>query len=999
MKHKNDQFHKQYQKLNSQQKEAVDTIEGPVMVIAGPGTGKTQILTLRIAHILRQTQANPGNILALTFTQAAALNMRERLLNIIGSDAYRVNIFTFHAFCAFLIEQNPDDFWDILGMKLADEVQKVQILEGIFDTHSFSHIKPFGKPHHYVKDALGSFSELKREGVSPEELKILIDQERLVFESTPNKESKISKGKLKTEFQKKLKNIEKNNEILTAYSAYQRALREVDLYDYDDLIMSVLGKLQRDEDFRLRQMEHYQYILVDEHQDSNNAQNKIIQLLTSFHKNPNIFVVGDEKQAIFRFQGASVENFRKFTKLYPGAKLITLTNNYRSTQTILDNAIELLDVPEQKLTAHAGHTEKPIRVMIADTIGEELQAVASEIKKLIQDGTAPHELAVLVRKRAHIAPIAQALVKADVPVLVMLEEDVFKSEVVQTLLTMLEAVEYYAQEEYLFQALHLKLWDVNPLDLYTLTQSVSRRRIELSHALADMQVLQKIGINDPEKLHTWFVRLGQWYLKSKEIPCDEFIHTVVEESGLLKHILACENPIFAVAPLRELYDNIALLDIEHMWKLTDFFTYVEKMRKHNISLKVKIKTDSAGKVQLMTTHGAKGLEFDHVFIPHVQDSVWGGRKKPKLITLPDAVYEAEAIEDHDPDERRLFFVALTRARKQVHISYAKTRPDGAQALPSPYLEDIKPELMARSDVPSMQLALAPSLSSQKMLVDSFNEFVRATFSQYGLSVSALNNYIQCPWKYFYVNLVRVPSGKDKVLMFGNAVHNALTYFFSHYKESGEKSCDYLLSAFEKSAQREQFTKMEINDALVRGKQILMDYFKTYEDTFSRNIQVKVRIPEVQHTLQENAFLSSVKLTGEVDMVEYMGGSLQTVSVIDFKTGKPKSRNDIMGKTKYGDGNYFRQLVFYKLLLKHFRPTWNMQSGVLDFVQSDDKGKYHREIFDIADEDVQTLEKSIQTAVTDILSLGFWERFCDDPDCQWCHLRKSLDAKEFEGGLF
>jgi len=992
-------FQDSYNQLNNQQKEAVDTIEGPVMVIAGPGTGKTQILTLRIANILLKTQVNPSNILALTFTQAAATNMRERLGTIIGPEAHSVNIFTFHAFCSHIIEQNPDDFWSILGMKLADDVKKAQLLEKIFDDNPFELIKPFGKKYFYLPKALKAISDLKREGVSPKELKIFVAEDMKNFDSIPNKESTRIIGSLKGIYQDQLRSIKRNEELCIAYERYQQSLHEHNIYDYDDLIMSVLQKLNSDEDFRLRQMEQYQYILVDEHQDSNNAQNKIIQLLTTFHNNPNIFVVGDEKQAIFRFQGASIENIRRFSKLYKDAKIVTLSHNYRSTQTILDSAIGFLSADNQKLQAHLRHDEKPISVVIAQDPNQELSELTKRIANDVESGIKPDEIAVLTRTRVQMQSVAQALATAKLPVFMDYDQDIFDSAIVQKLLILLQAIRYYAQDEYLFPALHIDFLKFYPLDLYKLNQLVSRGRKNLADVLADPQKLADYEISHKENIHKFFNKLGEWYILCQNTPLYSLLHTVVQESGLLDHALNQPNPIVAVAPLRELYDIVQSLDQENTWKLQDLFTYLEKVKEHNIHVKIKIKTQNEGKIQVMTVHSSKGLEFDHVYIPFIQDNVWGKSAKKNLFKLPNAVYNLSDDGMGDDEEKRLFFVALTRARKQVILSYSKTAIDGVHILPSPYIEEIKQELKHNEFPEPYTVTQIQIATRQVPIIGEFKTFVQASFAKYGLSVSALNNYLQCPWKYFYVNLVRVPSGKDKILMFGNAVHNAITYFYKHYKDTGEKSYEYLLRAFDMSAEHELFTKVEIGDALVRGKQILMEYYKRYEDVFSRNVQVKYRIPEVVKGIEPVEKIESIKLTGELDLVQFIDNSLTNVSVVDFKTGRVRSRGEITGTTKEADGNYFRQLVFYKLLLHHYKPSWKMREAILDFVQPDNKGNFHRESFEITDDDMSKLEVQINNCAKDILTLGFWDRYCDQPDCQWCKLRRNLEPRFVEDGLF
>lgn len=994
-------FQNAYTQLNTAQKEAVDNIEGPVMVVAGPGTGKTQILTLRIANILLKTQINPSNILALTFTQAAAYNMRERLLSIIGPEAHQVAIFTFHAFCSEIIEEHPDDFWHLLGKKVADEVQKVEVMEKLIDAGSFEHIRPFNKPYYYVSEIIRVIGELKREGVSPQEFKQLNDADRKAFENTPDKESTRIKGKMKGVFQTQLERMDKNDELYQVYDRYDSMLSDMNLYDFDDLIVSVLGKLTTDEDFRLRIMEKYQYILVDEHQDSNNAQNKIIQLLTSHTSSPNVFVVGDEKQAIFRFQGASVENFRSFKKLYPDARLITLTENYRSTQTILDGAVGLLtDANKDLLKKQATHPEKPIQIAPLSTPAHEYTYLAQEISKDIEEDTAPNEIAVLVRTRAQVKAFAQALASSGVSVHIDVDDNIFESAMVKKLIVLLEAVHLYADDTALFKALHLDFLGFPPLDLYRLTQAVSRKRYALGDLLSDEKRLDELHIGEAQKMHLFFKRLGDWYLYAKNEPVHSLMHKVLTESKLYEYALKNANPILSVAPIRELFDHISLLDQQHNWQLADFFTYLEKVHEHHISVRVKIRTQPEGKVLVMTAHSAKGLEFDHVYIPCAIDAEWGGRTKRKLFHLPFGVYGLQEQAEDDDDERRLFFVALTRARKKLTVSYALTKEDGSPTLPTRYLEEIPSHLKQNTSYAHEETSwsvMKPTIDHDTF--EQFKSFVKESFAQYGMSVSALNNYLLCPWKYFYTNLVRVPSGKDKTLMFGNAVHNALTLFYKHYKETGEKSCDYLLTAFEQSASQELFTRAEINDALVRGKQILTDYFRYYEDSFSRNVLVKFRIPEVFLEEEKEHKTERIKLTGELDLIEFLDASLQKVRVIDFKTGKPRSRNDILGETKNSDGNYYRQLVFYKLLLSYFKPVWNVHEEVLDFVQSDGKGTLHKEVFMVEDEEVTKLRDTVKTCAHEIVNLSFWDEHCDDTACQWCDLRKSLNERVVEGGLF
>src|SRR3989344_416432 len=288
-------FSKHYIRLNTRQKEAVETIEGPVMVVAGPGTGKTEILTLRIANILLKTDVGPEAILALTFTEAGVFAMRQRLAGIIGSPAYEVEINTFHGFCNDVISRYPEEFPHIIGAKNITEIEQVKLLEEVIDKSRLKELKPFGDKFYYLRPGLAAIKELKREGLSPEDLSALAKKEEksLLEIDDLRHEKGPHKGKIKGVYLKLQKQIAKNTELAVLYANYQQALLKNRFYDYDDMIMEVLQALSSNENLLRILQEQYQYMLLDEHQDTNLAQNKVVELLASFHANPNIFAVGD----------------------------------------------------------------------------------------------------------------------------------------------------------------------------------------------------------------------------------------------------------------------------------------------------------------------------------------------------------------------------------------------------------------------------------------------------------------------------------------------------------------------------------------------------------------------------------------------------------------------------------------------------------------------------------------------------------------------------------
>jgi len=327
-------FTEKYSILNKEQKQAVDTIDGPVMIIAGPGTGKTTTLTMRIANILKNTDTSPDSILALTFTQSGVKAMREYLRSIIGTTAYYVNIHTFHSFCTELININPDIFEKEESIKVLSDLERIQLIKNVLNSLDLEILKPFNAPDLYLKDISSSITSLKQENISPK------DFENLIYESQKNLDNEIEINprtkKPYTKFTKKQKEIDKQKELLTVYKEFLKQIKEIKRIDFEDMINIVVDKMKRDENFRLSLQEKYLYVLVDEYQDTNSSQNEIIKYLTLDVEEPNVFVVGDDDQAIYRFQGASLENILNFKELFPNAIVIALQSNYRSSNTIIE---------------------------------------------------------------------------------------------------------------------------------------------------------------------------------------------------------------------------------------------------------------------------------------------------------------------------------------------------------------------------------------------------------------------------------------------------------------------------------------------------------------------------------------------------------------------------------------------------------------------------------------------------------------------------------------
>ncbi len=1010
-------FDKLYKNLNVKQKEAVDAIEGPVMVIAGPGTGKTSILTIRIANILKLTDTQPDNILALTFTESGVYSMRKKLVGLIGSRAYKVAIHTFHGFANEVIKKYPEHFPRIIGAEHITDIDQIRILEEIIEKTDFKILKPFGDIFYYLQPSLNSIRTLKRENIAPVEFeKRILEQEKQFREIDDLYHEKgAHKGKMKGKYVTMLEHIEKNKELLDIYQQYEKQLEKGKQYDYEDMIMETVRVLESNNSLLLSLQEQYHYILADEHQDTNFGQNKILELLANFHQSPNLFIVGDEKQAIFRFQGASLENFLYFKKLYPQALLINLEHNYRSTQPILDGAHSLIlnnRVDDERLRTRLLSSgkqveNKKIKLYSFENENEEIAFLVSDIAQRIESGVKPEEIAVIYRDNRDALPIAQALEKTNISFVIESDQDLLNNPDIRKFIAILKVINRLGDDALLTELLHIDFFELEPLSVYRLLHSASSSRKALSSVMSSRADMSKAGIDevDTVKLSNLSGLLSSWSKAGHNKNLIDILEIVVRESGFLSYILKSEGAALALEALEAFFNQARnLIESHPYYRLRDFIEYLEVLERYKLLLKVRNNKSDLQEVRLMTAHRSKGLEFEVVYVTSCTDGHWGNKKTRNHFHLPITQKLAEEGQGENDDERRLFYVALTRAKHEVLLTYAR-EAKGKHQLPSQFteeidrqfLEEITPErtlisLDARALVYKEKQNYGPSLRDK--------EFLNGIFLDQGLSVSALNNYLRCPWEYFFNNLVRVPKSPGKFQRYGTAIHNALKKFLDLYKETGEAKKKVLLEYFEEELNRGYFVESEFKDLLEKGKISLGGYFDQHHKSLSPAIWNEYTISGILIPLgveSENGEERQILLKGILDRIEAVNGQLdgREVIVYDYKTGKPKSRNELEGKTKNATGDYKRQVTFYKLLLDREpvnpkRGTFQFNSAIIDFIEPDDRGKYHREQFFISDQEVNELVELIQKTSLEILNLDFWNKRCEDKKCEYCRLREMVE---------
>ncbi|MBP9763207.1 MAG: ATP-dependent helicase [Candidatus Pacebacteria bacterium] len=988
------EFEKQYKALNESQKLAVDTIEGPVMVIAGPGTGKTTILSLRIAQILLKTDTAPENILALTFTESGVYAMRKKLVSLLGNVGYRVRLHTFHSFCNEVIQDYPEYFPKIIGGKNLANTDQYQIIEKILDENKWKYLTPYGDAYFYARKIISIIKDLKREGLSPDAYKEFLQKEKDIFIADADSYNK--KGELMVKIKNKIEKIDKSLELADFYEKYQQSLFEAHKYDFDDMILEVVTALEKEEGLLLTLQEEYQYLLADEHQDTNNAQNKILELLASFHESPNIFIVGDEKQAIFRFQGASLNNFLYFKDRYSDTKLINLDTNYRSTQAILDashsmilnNKVEDQSL-RQRLISGTKKEDKNISLYEFENADSEIKFLLESIKEEIKNGTEPDEIAVLYRNNADLFDILKYLEKSDIPFTVRSDRNLLQNSEVRKLITMIRVADNPLDNQSLSNMLLFAHFEINIIDTHKILNWAYRKGVSIIDVLSDENLLEELDVKDIEKLENIYKMISDWSRMSYQEYVGNVLESIFKDSGMLKHILQSENSFERLSAVDVLFNEIKKIDNSDSPVLTkDFLKHINILEHYGVLVPFIEKSGVKG-VQLMTAHKSKGLEFKKVFITGVTNKRWGGKPKKQYFVLPEILNdEGEA---GDADERRLFYVAITRAKDHVSILFSKANSDNSSLMPSIFIDEIDKNLIEKVDTLEIEKALDKTphyILDAKPTNSSLHDktYLQEKFLTQSFSVTALNNYLTCPWKYFFTNLIRIPFVYSKHQQYGTSVHAAMKDFFEKYSKGDEPTKDFLLERFVYYLRQQKIDLKTHTELEEKGTKSLAGYVDFYKNSWPQQLLTEFNVSGIDFTFDDQ----KITLTGNLDKIEFNDNG--TVTVVDYKTSKPKSRNALMGETQAEDGGYYRQLIFYKLLLDAYDDTkYEMNVGVIDFIEPDENsGKYKKEAFDITSENVEQLKETLTESLRSIYNFDFWDKKCKSAECEFCALRNIMN---------
>lgn len=1022
-----EKFNKEYSRLNEEQKKAVDTIEGPVMVIAGPGTGKTQILAARIGKILLETDTLPQNILCLTYTDAGSLAMRKRLLHFIGPDAYKVNIYTFHAFCNDIIQDNLSLF-EKTSLNPISELEKIQLYKILIDRLPKNNLlkRYRGDVYYEINNLAHLFSAMKREGWSPAFITSRIDVYLERIKDDENFKYKRSgkdfnKGDYNPGYEVEINKMEKLCAAVNEFNNFQALMKERNLYDFDDMINWVINVFKENKNILANYQERFQYILVDEYQDTSGTQNQIVQLLISFWESPNIFVVGDDDQSIFRFQGANIENMENFAFGYEDLLKIVLTDNYRSTQPILDVSKSLIDknkerlinkfegltknlISANELVKHLKH--QPV-IVEYNTSKDEMADIVNKIESLVESGVEPARISVIYKENVYGEQLIRYFRLKNIPVYSRRSIDILQDPFAKKILQILRylAAEHdipYGGDELLFEIMHFDFYTIPPIEIAKLTvavnekkhsgQSTSIRKLLYDKANAVAKDLFDMGINPAMK--GFSKRIEQLIADVSNCTLQKLFENIITNAGVLNYIMKNDEKIRLLQILTALFDFIKeetsrnpSLDIQG---LVGVF---ELMYNEKIPLPLMQVSGSDKGVNLLTAHSSKGLEFEYVFITGVNAYLW--EKKPKRSNgykLPDTLFASMPTGDADEELRRLFYVALTRAEKNLQVSYIRLRPDGKEAEHSMFIAEIvlaRDLAIQRIALPEEELMEFEMLNFSELAPEiekTEEEFINSLLDKYVMNVTSLNNYLNCPLEFYFKNLLRIPSGKSENTEFGSAIHFAVQKLFEDMQKNDDQKFpakEIMIGYFNwyMNRHRENFTKEAFARRMEYGEKVLADYYENYIHTWNKIVSVERNI--------KNVIVNGVPLKGKIDKLEFNG---KEVNVIDYKTGNVTSKYTNQKLTPPNEdnpngGDYWRQAVFYKMLVDNLDGKgWQVISTEFDFIEPDKRKNYQKRKIYITPEDIAIVTEQLTMVWKKIQAHDFYTG-CGKQDCHWCNFVK------------
>lgn len=1077
--------------LNKEQQEAVSYLEGPLLVLAGPGTGKTQLLSAKVAYILEHTDTNPENILCLTFTESGARNMRERLGTMVGRAADNVNIYTYHAFGSNILDRykNYAENFDRRLDAVIDGVTQYKIVRSIqqelpaLDILKTAKISDLVETIGHAKSARLNSHDLKKiaeqnisdsETISAEassvlqnlvprmrfsaaleqvyqpllellvshtsdqpivgnierianflarELASLINEEGSKEKPTVGKLSKWREKyfELTSSGSYRLKDYIKNKKLLSlAYvmEQYENKLRTEGLFDFADMIEEAIHVLREDEGFRLTMSQVFQYILLDEFQDTNPSQFEIIKLLTDYEK-PVVMAVGDDDQAIFEFQGANASNLLDFQENYH-AKVITLLDNYRSTGDILAFSHRVADQMnesfakvrninkvlrsmtdifrrEQKVLSDSSKNHVKIERHEFLSSPDEYYWVSERIQELIKKGESPEEIAVIAPKHKYLLPLLPYLKERGINLSYEKKSNLLDDPRMHEIIVLSRFLNELTNETQpnhrLLEILSFPFFEVDSLTaLQAVQQAKTLKKSTLSY----------LSESDNEKLKTLANWLADLALLSFNTPLEQWLDYLIGnvETPTQSNKASFRSPYLSYYDNHssdiekfEFYENLAALrnvTVDHVQNqklhLQDFVQTLDDYEEAEAAIvNTSPYQDGNHAIQLMSAHKSKGLEFKHVYMIAVDDAAWGkARGNNNLFALPCNLLQIRHTGITEDEQLRLLFVAITRAKEHLVMTNAKQdfsnkptarlaylneqRDEKAERQISPYLPAEAQDIITHYDDFNIDTRISSIknswISNYQVMTPELKICLAERLKSYRLNSTDLTTFIDIiyagPQEFYRRRILQAPDEPaNSSLIYGNIFHQVFEQVTSH-GITDEKAVEL---AIEKTLEAPLST-LEVANLREKVQHGLKIALQDFSDII-RKPGAKAEI----NLSSEHLTFDGIPITGKIDHIN-IDAQAKTIEVYDFKTGKYKDSKWEREPTLY---KYALQLEFYKLML-NLSPTYRnykVTSGHILFVSPDEDNKVYDKVYDFESSNItETFRKIISKIYRHITTLDF-----------------------------
>ena len=858
--------------LNPQQKKAIEYKNGPLLIIAGAGTGKTTVVTERIKHLIVDRDIAPQNILALTFTEKAAFEMQERVDMLLPYGYTNLWIETFHSFADRILRDESHTIGLDPGYKLISESEAILFIRKNIFYLGLRKFKPLGNPTKFLDALLTHFSRLGDEDITPHDY-------------------------LKWAKKQKDDVHEQYMELANAYAEYQKLKMQESVMDFSDLISNVLLLFRTRPNVLKKYQRQFKFILVDEFQDTNYAQNELAILLAG--DDHNITVVADDDQSIYRFRGAAVSNVLQFKKNFPDASIITLTQNYRSTQIILDasykliqhnnpNRLEVVEKINKKLTAHTKSAGKNIELLHEMRSEDEADAIAKKIIELTKKSYEYRDFAILVRANNHAQGVTIALSRHRIPYQFLGPGYLFQQDEVKDLIAYLTFLTNLSDSVSLFRVLSMDVFDISPVELNFLLNFAKKKNLTLFEALGETQQAF-LSPKAFEKLQNFRKMVERHLEKSRKETAGQILYYFLVDSKLFETLKTAvsvreEKRIQNIA---KFFDRIKNFETERLdaniFTLVEWLSLMLQMGDSPTAADIDIRDANA--VNILTVHGSKGLEFPVVFMVNLVNDRFPSRERAEKIPLPEGVIKEKIKAETDfhlEEEIRLFYVGMTRAKEQLYFTAADFYGTGKRAKKlSPFIYEALPDLekleAAKGKIEQLSLTDILSVYEEKNEPEETKQGVKVTY----ITFSNLQMFDICPLHYKAKVIFNIPTPAAAAQTFGISIHNTLYNFYKQVQDGNIPTLNQLIEILKKGWLTDGYeNKKHEEERFASGIKILKDFYKAESKPFVKPLGLELPF---NFTLK-----NGVKVFGKIDRIDRKNGGIE---IIDYKTGEenPKAK--------------------------------------------------------------------------------------------------------------